>query len=82
MVELAPVSKQIWDMKYRLKCADQQPVDKTIQDTWRRVAKELASVEEKPCDWEKLFFEAMADFKFLPAGRIISGAGSCPDGLV
>ena len=79
MVELAPVSKQIWDMKYRLKSADQQPVDKTIQDTWLRVAKELASVEEKPCDWEKLFFEAMADFKFLPAGRIISGAGSARD---
>ncbi len=79
MVELAPVSQQIWDMKYRLKSADQQPVDKTIQDTWGRVAKELASVEEKPCDWEQVFFEAMVDFKFLPAGRIISGAGSARD---
>ena len=52
MIELAPVSKQIWDIKYRLKNADQQPVDKTIQDTWRRVAKELASVEEKPRYWK------------------------------
>ncbi len=26
--------------------------------------------------WEERFFEAMSDFKFLPAGRILSGAGS------
>ena len=76
MVELASVSQQIWDMKYRLKCADGQPVDKTIEDTWRRVARGLAGVEENPSDWEQEFFEVMSDFKFLPAGRIISGVGS------
>ena len=76
MVELSPVSQQIWDMKYRLKRVDGQPVDKTIVDTWRRVAHALAANEDDPSHWEEKFFDAMADFRFLPAGRIISGAGS------
>ena len=29
MVEISPVSQQIWDMKYRFKGVDGQPVDKT-----------------------------------------------------
>ena len=39
MVEVASISQQIWDMKYRLKGVDGRPVDKTISDTWRRVAR-------------------------------------------
>jgi len=76
MVQVAPVSQQIWDMKYRLKAHGGAPVDKTIADTWRRVARELASPEADPALWEERFFQAMEDFKFLPAGRIVSGAGS------
>jgi len=76
MVELAPVSQQIWDMKYRLKGVDGRPVDKTIAETWRRVAANLAAVEEDPSHWEQRFFDAMEDFRFLPAGRILSGAGT------
>ena len=76
MTEIAPISQQIWDMKYRLKNAEGQPSDKTVADTWRRVAKALASVEAEPALWEDRFFEAMDDFKFLPAGRILSGAGA------
>jgi len=63
-------------MKYRLKKPDGTPVDKTVQDTWHRVAKALASVEKDPSIWEPRFYEAMADFKFLPAGRILAGAGT------
>ncbi|MAO90098.1 MAG: ribonucleoside-diphosphate reductase, adenosylcobalamin-dependent [Rhodospirillales bacterium] len=63
-------------MKYRLKKPDGTPVDKTLQDTWHRVAKALASVEKDPSIWEPRFYEAMADFKFLPAGRILAGAGT------
>ena len=79
MVEISPVSQQIWDMKYRFKRVDGQPVDKTIVDTWRRVAHALVVGEDEPSYWEKKFFDAMADFRFLPAGRIISGAGSARD---
>ena len=76
VVELSPVSQQIWDMKYRLKTADDRPVDKTIDETWRRVAATLAASENDPSHWEQRFFTAMQDFRFLPAGRILSGAGS------
>lgn len=76
MQQVAPISQQIWDMKYRLKGPDGQPVDKTIADSWRRVAKTLASVEDDPDSWEPRFFEALEDFRFLPAGRILSGSGT------
>ncbi len=76
MTEVASISQRIWDMKYRLKTVDSQPVDKTISETWLRVAKALAANEKNPQAWEQRFYEAMEDFRFLPAGRILSGAGS------
>lgn len=76
MTQVAAISQQIWDMKYRFKTAEGEPVDKTIEDTWRRVADSLASVEENPAEWSERFFDAMRDFKMLPAGRIFSGAGT------
>ncbi len=76
MTQVAPISQQIWDMKYRLKSAEGTALDGTIEDTWRRVARSLAAVEADPALWEPRFFEAMEDFKVLPAGRIISGAGT------
>ena len=76
MTNIAAISHQIWDMKYRLKGPDGAPVDRTIDDTWRRVAKALAAVEREPAVWEERFFEAQQDFRFMPAGRILAGAGA------
>ena len=72
------LSSQIWDMKYRLKDADGQPVDATIDDTWNRIAASLALAEpeETRADWQKTFKSALEDYKFLPAGRIMAGAGA------
>ncbi len=78
-MELDVFSRRIWDMKYRLKTPDGTPVDKTIDDTWRRVARALAAVEKNPAAWEETFHQAMVDFKFLPAGRIMAGAGTVRD---
>ena len=72
----APIAEQIWDMKYRLKEADGTPVDQTVEDSWRRIARALAAPEEQPGAWEDAFFAALEDFKFLPAGRITAGAGT------
>src|SRR6202045_2360300 len=66
MPSVASISQQIWDMKYRLKGPDGGALDKTIEDTWRRGAAALAEP----------FYQAMEGFKFLPAGRIVAGAGS------
>ena len=72
----APIAEQIWDMKYRLKQADGTPVDSTVEDTWRRIARSLAEVEAEPQVWEDRFYAALEDFKYLPAGRITAGAGT------
>jgi ribonucleoside-diphosphate reductase alpha chain len=78
MPVVASISQQIWDMKYRLRSPTGEPVDKTIEDTWRRVATALAEPEaaDRRAYWAERFYAAMADFKFLPAGRVIAGAGS------
>ena len=72
----APIAEQIWDMKYRFKEADGTPIDITVEDSWRRIANDLARVEDDPSQWEGKFYDALADFKFLPAGRITAGAGT------
>ncbi len=72
----APIAEQIWDMKYRLKTADDEPIDSCVEESWRRVAKDLARVEAEPGIWEEKFHAALEDFKFLPAGRIAAGAGT------
>jgi ribonucleoside-diphosphate reductase alpha chain len=76
MAVVASISQQIWDMKYRLKEPSGEPIDKTIEDTWRRVATALAVPERDPAPWAERFYAAMSDFKFLPAGRVVAGAGS------
>ncbi len=72
----APIAEQIWDMKYRLKDAGGRPLDAGVEDSWRRVARDLASVEADPAAWEAPFHAALEDFRFLPAGRILAGAGT------
>lgn len=73
-----PVSREVWNWKYRL--ADDEARDATVRDTWRRVARALASVEPEHSEqWESAFLEALEDFRFLPGGRILAGAGSRRD---
>ena len=76
MMTHSAIAQSIWDMKYRLKTPSGEPVDKTIKDTMRRVAKALAKQENKPKEWADRFYRVMADFHFLPAGRILAGAGA------
>jgi ribonucleoside-diphosphate reductase alpha chain len=74
-MEWAPVSQRIWDMKYRFR--DPSGADDVdIDATWWRVAEALAAVESNPDLWAGRFHEALAGFKFLPAGRVIAGAGT------
>ncbi|MGD9615546.1 MAG: LAGLIDADG family homing endonuclease [Alphaproteobacteria bacterium] len=76
MVTVAAISQQIWDMKYRLRGPAGEPVDRTIEDSWRRVAGAVAAAEKDPDFWAGRFYAAMSDFRFLPAGRVIAGAGA------
>ncbi|MCG6887177.1 MAG: adenosylcobalamin-dependent ribonucleoside-diphosphate reductase [Proteobacteria bacterium] len=68
------VSAYIWDSKYRYR--DGEPYEATIQDTWQRVATGVASVESTDAvGWAGHFLDILQDFRFLPGGRILAGAG-------
>ena len=73
MALVGSISQQIWDMKYRLKAPSGEVLDKTIEDSWRRVATALAAPDRDPALWGERFYQAMTDFKFLPAGRVVAG---------
>ncbi len=79
MESLSAIARQIWDMKYRLKSADGTPVDQTVEESWRRVAGALAQPEAESEAWAGRFYEALSGFRFLPAGRILAGAGTGRD---
>jgi ribonucleoside-diphosphate reductase alpha chain len=74
-MDWAPVSQRIWDMKYRFRDAS-GAADADLDATWWRVARALAVPERDPELWAGRFHEALQDFKFLPAGRVIAGAGT------
>lgn len=77
MTALQKISTDIWSMKYQLKDAAGEPIDKSVEDSWDRVARTLAAVEGKRAPyWTRQFRDALEDFRFLPAGRIVSGAGT------
>ena len=69
----APIAEQIWDMKYRFKSETGEALDKTVEDSWRRIARALSADEPAR---EDEFYAALEDFRFLPAGRITAGAGT------
>ncbi|MEP6830801.1 MAG: ribonucleotide reductase N-terminal alpha domain-containing protein, partial [Rhizomicrobium sp.] len=75
---MSEFSRQIWDMKYRFKAADGTPLDRTVADSWARVAASLslAEVPERRIAVAQSFATALKDYKFLPAGRILAGAGT------
>ncbi len=70
------ISRHVWATRYRYRDGDRIR-DRTIEDTWRRVARALSQVE--PYDregWGNRFFDILTDFRFLPGGRIQAGAGT------
>ncbi|GAB4348061.1 MAG: hypothetical protein Kow006_08390 [Gammaproteobacteria bacterium] len=70
------LSRNIWESKYRY-CEGPTVVDQTICDTWRRVAKAIAAAEgQHSTEWEEKFYRLLEDFRFLPGGRILAGAGT------
>lgn len=69
------VALEVWEKKYQLKDNNQNPIDKTMEDTQKRVAKTLALVEKDKNLWEEKFLWAQQNGA-IPAGRILSNAGA------
>ena len=70
-------SLDIWDKKYRLTAKDGSPIDATMDDTYKRVARALADVEATPIreEWYERFLWALRRGA-IPAGRVTSNAGA------
>ncbi|MBW8726135.1 MAG: ribonucleoside reductase [Inquilinus limosus] len=79
MAEPGDIAAQIWDMKYRLKQPDGTAVDQSVDDSWRRVAGAVAAAESDPALWTERFLGILRDHRYLPAGRILAGAGTGRD---
>lgn len=73
----ADISAEIWNAKYRFR-SDGDLGDEDVNATWARVAAAIAEAEPARArrHWRTQFESALSDFKFLPAGRIIAGAGT------
>jgi ribonucleoside-diphosphate reductase alpha chain len=76
-VPFQDASLDIWDKKYRLTAKDGAPIDKTMDDTYKRVARALADVElpEAREHWYEQFLWALRRGA-IPAGRVTSNAGA------
>ena len=75
-IPMQDASLDIWDRKYRLKTKSGRPVDATLDNTYQRVARALAAVEENDREhWAGQFLWALQNGA-IPAGRIMSNAGA------
>ena len=72
-----PLAAEIWASKYRFTPEDGAG-DLGIEETWARVAAAIAEAEPNKTRriWRERFSDALQDFQFLPAGRIVAGAGT------
>ncbi|HLB61065.1 MAG TPA: ribonucleotide reductase N-terminal alpha domain-containing protein, partial [Patescibacteria group bacterium] len=77
-MQLDGIRQKVFLDRYSLKDKAGNPVEKTPDEMWRRVAHYVASVEKgaKKRHWEEKFFDAMQEFQYVPGGRILSGAGT------
>ena len=76
MLRQNALSRRVWESRYRHAPVSGAP-ERSVADSWDRVARSLAACEpvHRP-QYEAEFRRVLDDFKFLPAGRILAGAGT------
>jgi len=77
-MKLTGISEKVFLDRYSLKDKTGKPLEKKPEQMWKRIARAVAGVEKKEVKklWEKNFYWAMKNFKYVPGGRILAGAGS------
>ena len=85
-MKLTGLSEKVFLDRYSLKSKEGKSMEKRPEEMWRRIAKAVAEVEKKgkksvsakasADKWEKDFYSVLKDFKYVPGGRILSGAGT------
>lgn len=78
MQQLDGIRGKVFLDRYALKNREGVRVESAPEETWKRVARGIAAIEnkDKRAYWRKEFYRIMEDFKFVPGGRILSGAGT------
>ncbi|MDQ3327420.1 MAG: adenosylcobalamin-dependent ribonucleoside-diphosphate reductase [Chloroflexota bacterium] len=78
---LAGYREKIFLDRYALKDSSGQPLEQYPEQMWLRVAAAIAESEpsEKRAEYTSKFYDVLRDFRFVPGGRILSGAGSGTD---
>ncbi|OGY27665.1 MAG: ribonucleoside-diphosphate reductase, partial [Candidatus Woykebacteria bacterium RBG_19FT_COMBO_43_10] len=80
--KLEGVRAKVFQDRYSLKDADGKPVESYPEQMWTRVAAGIAQMEKtlsKRKEWAARFYNTLKDFKFVPGGRVLSGAGTAYD---
>lgn len=76
MYQLNESQLRVFNDRYALKDNEGKQIENNVEDMWHRIAKAISSVEVDNKYWEDKFYDILYDFKFIPGGRIINGAGS------
>lgn len=79
MTKLSDLAQKVFFDRYALKNSEGKRIEDTPEEMWHRVSKAISSNEAAPeakIHWEKEFYSVLEGFKFVPAGRILTGAGS------
>ena len=77
-MKLTGISEKVFFDRYSLKSKEGRSIEKRPEEMWGRIAKAVSLVEKKSKQkkWEKDFYSVLKDFKYVPGGRILSGAGT------
>jgi ribonucleoside-diphosphate reductase alpha chain len=77
-MKLTGISEKVFLDRYSLKDKEGKAIEKKPEEMWSRIAKAVSKVEKKAKQkkWEKEFNFILKDFKYVPGGRILSGAGT------
>jgi len=76
---LDPIQERVFLDRYALKDSAGRTLERTPAEMWRRVSDAIAAVQPTPelqRAWAERFEAALRGFRFVPGGRILSGAGS------
>ena len=77
-MKLTGIAEKVFLDRYSLKDKKGAALEKKPEEMWTRIAKAVSAVEKKPKrkKWEREFYSILKEFKYVPGGRILSGAGT------
>lgn len=71
-MQLTDLQHNIWLDRYAARDSQGNVVERNIEDSWHRVSHAIAGSEREEAE----FYSILSDFRFIPGGRILAGAGA------